>query len=224
MEEIKCSSAPPQKVLLMYQAVIEMVEEGFDVNKIKVSDITARAGIGKGTAYEYFSSKEEIIADAILYDVQGKREQLSRIVKEDGSFREKFGKILDYMTEVFREKETFCLLVRISTGSYEISESLHREYEKRQQDKGCRVMEDIVECFMRQGVAEGVIKERNPELQKMAFVAQVIAFVRTMTGMAMAVAAALDSLHLEEIVGTIAGDDTIFLAVHSEESGRILRD
>ena len=92
MEEIKCSSASPQKVLLMYQAVIEMIEEGFDVNKIKVSDITARAGIGKGTAYEYFSSKEEIIADAILYDVQGKREQLSRIVKEDGSFREKFGK------------------------------------------------------------------------------------------------------------------------------------
>lgn len=176
MEEIKCSSASPQKVLLMYQAVIEMIEEGFDVNKIKVSDITARAGIGKGTAYEYFSSKEEIIADAILYDVQGKREQLSRIVKEDGSFREKFGKILDYITEVFREKETFCLLVRISTGSYEISESLHRECEKRQQDKGCRVMEDIVECFMRQGVAEGVIKERNPELQKMAFVAQVIAF------------------------------------------------
>lgn len=57
-----------------------------------------------------------------------------------------------------------------------------------------------------------------------AEVAGSLLVVRTMTGMAMAVAAALDSLHLEEIVGTIAGDDTIFLAVHSEESGRILRN
>lgn len=176
MEERKMLSAPPEKVLLMYQAVVQMIGEGFDINKMKVSDITARAGIGKGTAYEYFSSKEEIIADAILYDVRCKHEQLSRIVKEDGSFQEKFGKILDYMTEVFREKETFCLLVRIVTGSYEISESLHRECEKRQQDGGCRVMEDIVECLMQQGIAEGVIKEQNPELQKMAFAAQMIAF------------------------------------------------
>ncbi|MBP3487769.1 MAG: TetR/AcrR family transcriptional regulator [Roseburia sp.] len=176
MEGRKALSALPEKVLLMYQAVIRMIGEGFDINKMKVSDITARAGIGKGTAYEYFSSKEEIIADAILYDVQGKHDHLAQIVKEDGSFREKFGKILDYMTEVFQEKETFCLLVRIVTGSYEISEPLRRECQKRQQDKDGRLLEDIVECLMRQAAAEGVIKERNPEFQKMAFVAQMIAF------------------------------------------------
>ena len=45
-----------------------------------------------------------------------------------------------------------------------------------------------------------------------------IVVMRTMTGMAMAVAAALDHLNLQEIVGTIAGDDTIFMAVRSEES------
>lgn len=55
-------------------------------------------------------------------------------------------------------------------------------------------------------------------------VAGTLVVVRTMTGMAMAVAAALDSLNLEEIVGTIAGDDTIFLAVHSAESGRHLKE
>lgn len=57
-----------------------------------------------------------------------------------------------------------------------------------------------------------------------AEVAGSLVVVRTMSGMAMAVAAALDSLRLDEIVGTIAGDDTIFLAVHSAESGRRLRD
>ena len=49
-----------------------------------------------------------------------------------------------------------------------------------------------------------------------------IVVMRTMTGMAMAVAAALDHLNLQEIVGTIAGDDTIFMAVRSEESAKRL--
>lgn len=47
--------------------------------------------------------------------------------------------------------------------------------------------------------------------------AQNIIVVRTLTGMAMAVAAAIDAMSFEEIVGSIAGDDTIFCAVRSEE-------
>ncbi|NLK20935.1 MAG: arginine repressor [Epulopiscium sp.] len=47
--------------------------------------------------------------------------------------------------------------------------------------------------------------------------AQNILVIRTLTGMAMAVAAAMDAFHYQEIVGTIAGDDTIFCAVRSEE-------
>jgi transcriptional regulator of arginine metabolism len=41
--------------------------------------------------------------------------------------------------------------------------------------------------------------------------------VQTLTGMAMAVAAAIDALDFDEIVGSIAGDDTIFCAVRTEE-------
>ena len=55
-----------------------------------------------------------------------------------------------------------------------------------------------------------------------ADVAGSLVVVRTLTGMAMAVAAALDGLHLDEIVGTIAGDDTIFLAARSIESAQVL--
>ena len=41
--------------------------------------------------------------------------------------------------------------------------------------------------------------------------------VRTVSGAAMAVGAALDHMQLEGIAGCIAGDDTIFLAVRSLE-------
>lgn len=45
--------------------------------------------------------------------------------------------------------------------------------------------------------------------------AQNILVIRTVAGMAMAVAAALDHMELPEIVGSIAGDDTIMCAVRS---------
>ena len=45
--------------------------------------------------------------------------------------------------------------------------------------------------------------------------AQNILVIKTVSGMAMAVAAALDALHWREIVGCIAGDDTIFCAVRT---------
>lgn len=47
--------------------------------------------------------------------------------------------------------------------------------------------------------------------------AQNILVIKTVSGMAMAVAAALDALNLREIVGSIAGDDTIMCAIRSVE-------
>ena len=54
--------------------------------------------------------------------------------------------------------------------------------------------------------------------------AQNILVIKTVSGMAMAVAAALDALRFAEVVGCIAGDDTIFVAVHTAEEARALKD
>lgn len=56
-----------------------------------------------------------------------------------------------------------------------------------------------------------------------ADVAQNILVIKTASGMAMAVAAALDSLHFEEIVGSIAGDDTIFCVAKTGEEAVLLQ-
>lgn len=41
--------------------------------------------------------------------------------------------------------------------------------------------------------------------------------IKTVSGMAMTVAAAIDALEIEEIVGSIAGDDTIMCAVRTAD-------
>ena len=65
------------------------------------------------------------------------------------------------------------------------------------------------------------ISEKYVRILKEAFIsmdmAQNILVLKTVSGMAMAVAAALDSLQMNEIVGCIAGDDTIMAAIRSVE-------
>lgn len=46
--------------------------------------------------------------------------------------------------------------------------------------------------------------------------------LKTVTGMAMAVATAIDALEVNEIVGCIAGDDTIFIAVSENSSTAVV--
>ena len=54
--------------------------------------------------------------------------------------------------------------------------------------------------------------------------AQNILVMKTVSGMAMAVATALDAMKFQEIVGCIAGDDTIFLAVRTVEETQELTE
>lgn len=54
--------------------------------------------------------------------------------------------------------------------------------------------------------------------------AQNILVIKTVSGMAMAVAAALDAIHFQELVGCIAGDDTIMCAVKSTDDTILMMD
>ena len=72
---------------------------------------------------------------------------------------------------------------------------------------------DMIEKYVR------VFKEDYRSMD----VAQNILVVKTVSGMAMAVAAALDHMDCDEIVGSIAGDDTIMCAVRStEDAGKLM--
>ncbi len=48
--------------------------------------------------------------------------------------------------------------------------------------------------------------------------------LKTLPGMAQASASALDSLNLADVVGTLAGDDTVFIATRTPTSAAILVD
>ncbi|MCI8774555.1 MAG: arginine repressor [Lachnospiraceae bacterium] len=55
-------------------------------------------------------------------------------------------------------------------------------------------------------------------------VAQNILVMKTVSGMAMAVAAAVDAMKMPEVVGCIAGDDTIMIAIRTADDTILVMD
>ena len=85
-------------------------------------------------------------------------------------------------------------LSKVSTGSGHQKYILHRIEEPGMSEKYIRVLKD---GYVAMDMAQNIL------------------VIKTVSGMAMAVAAAIDAMHLHEIVGCIAGDDTVMCALHS---------
>lgn len=56
-----------KKEQMIFDAVLCLMKQGVDIYTVKVQDIATAAGIGKGTLYEYFPSKEAIILQTLSY-------------------------------------------------------------------------------------------------------------------------------------------------------------
>ena len=78
---------------------------------------------------------------------------------------------------------------------------LRQEETSRMEDKYIRVLKD---GFVSMDMAQNIL------------------VVKTVSGMAMAVAAAIDAMQFQEVVGSIAGDDTIMMAVRTVEDTQLL--
>lgn len=111
----------PPKVLKLYEAVSQLVEEGADPGTLRVSTITDRAGIGKGTAYEYFDSKDEIVIYAVVYQMQTAMVELEKGLLERKSFREQLNYLLDEVTAQEGQKNSFLKQIHLLTDNSEFS-------------------------------------------------------------------------------------------------------
>lgn len=118
---LEAAGQVPPKVRQMYQAVIRLLEEGADVSGLRVSEITERAGIGKGTAYEYFDTKEEIVACAVVYHVQCVMDWFQQTLSKKESFAEQLDFLLDTMSVRDGRMHGFLRFVHLLTDSSEFS-------------------------------------------------------------------------------------------------------
>lgn len=119
-----------EKELAMFQAVIDLIEENVDVNSMKVSDITKKAGIGKGTAYEYFTSKEEMLSKAILWACEKETEKILEMLAGKDTMEAQILSVMDFIKTEMSARKCNMQLLKIQGHSCEIRENLCTEFEK----------------------------------------------------------------------------------------------
>lgn len=90
------------KVEALYKAVVELLLEGREIRKMKVSEITERAGIGKGTAYEYFESREELIVRALQYQQKTWANNIQEELAHKSGFVEKADFLFDMIDRIIK--------------------------------------------------------------------------------------------------------------------------
>lgn len=151
MEDILYS----EKKIAIFNGIIALMEKGINPYSIKVSDIAKAADVGKGTIYDYFTTKEEAISQAILYNINYQLDMVySRIKKKDG-FKKKFYEIL-HRIALYAENNISTIKTLLSFGG------IQEFYEYLSDYKGdlCQHVVRINKIFQHlweTGINEGVI-------------------------------------------------------------------
>ena len=174
----------PEKEVKIYIAVSDFIKEGKDINNLRISEISNRAGIGKGTTYEYFQSKEELIYKAIHYFVLNSTKAVLLKMVEGGSFKEKFYSIMDYMWNSRLEDSTLQSIMRFTRNVYpSFNGNQTLDYGDRYNPcTTIKFIENLLADYLNAGYSEGIFTEKDDVIRKSVLCSQLLLFLFLMKG------------------------------------------
>ena len=117
----------------LYAAALRLIEQGCDPKAMKVQQIAEAAGIGKGTVYEYFSSKNEILHGMSLYIFDDELNRLQVQLQGCTTAEGLAAAVGEYLTDLAKTRMG---VYRIIAGSAAALRTLVRSTLQRLQDAG----------------------------------------------------------------------------------------
>lgn len=147
-----------EKKIAIFNGIIALMERGINPYSIKVSDIAQAADVGKGTIYDYFTSKEEAISQAILYKIDNEVEAAYSRIKKKKGFKEKFYEGLHIIAECMDDKMSTLRMLLSLGGLQEFYEYL-REYKCDLSNHLLKIHE-LFDHLLEIGIEEGIIVDK----------------------------------------------------------------
>lgn len=152
------------KQLALYEATLALVAEGNAPHELTISRIAAKAGIGKGTVYEYFDSKEALFAGAVAYRAQQEAEELEETLNSCTRFTEAFCRLAGQIRGWVQNPLSSFRLTVTQFSSKEVVPLPEKERLCRQNQEN---LDALLDRFFAMGKAEGLI---GPDVDREAAV------------------------------------------------------
>ncbi|MFI3237347.1 MAG: helix-turn-helix domain-containing protein [Lachnospiraceae bacterium] len=152
----------PEKVLLLYQTIGLYIEEKADFNTLKVADIAKRAEIGKGTVYEYFETKEDLIALAFFFNLKLQVVKIKNELNQVDGFEAKLACIFHMLDSEISNREYMMQFFRMTSEVSTINHKLHMfmEENKGKTNMPIGIIVQIVEEICAQkGITDLAVQE-----------------------------------------------------------------
>ena len=147
------------KKQIIYEAALSLVNEKNDMSRIKVADIADRANIGKSTVYEYFDSKEQVIAEAVIFMLKTGITSFELIIEEDRGFKETYMLLLENIASVMSKNRSIFEYMTMNDKNLVVHSTItnivHTQLEELKSTY-FRMVEKLVD----KSVSEGIIKEK----------------------------------------------------------------
>ncbi len=102
MKSTPAATRGEKRPLILRAATEVFAEQGF--NSVTVAAIADRAGIGKGTVYEYFSSKDELLFAVFEWMNEGIFDRIHGLIEVGGTTLERLRSLLDLGAKITREQ------------------------------------------------------------------------------------------------------------------------
>ncbi|GFI48422.1 HTH-type transcriptional regulator BetI [Lachnospiraceae bacterium] len=170
------SEALAPKVKAIFQAVIRLIKEGADLNNLTVAEIAAKAGIGKGTVYEYFQNKEDVIAQALFHQLKTDCREMYQELCQEKDLYTKMNLVLLGMEKNLEEINCFVRSIHIMMDNSVISGKMRKMAEEKKE--GEILIVDMIRCIIdnETGSMEGLPAEKSAYLMMSVF-SKLICFV-----------------------------------------------
>mgnify|MGYP000423535207 CR=1 FL=1 len=95
----------------LYEAALRLIAKGVNPAAMKVQQIADEAGIGKGTVYEYFASKDEILQGMALYCFDTEIARIAVLMEPCTTLQELEDAVMAYLQNTFRQPDGVTYLI-----------------------------------------------------------------------------------------------------------------
>lgn len=144
-----------EKEICVFNGVMAISKAGKKIYNITVQDIAKAANMGKGTLYEYFSSKEEILLNTLVYFLGLENQKAQKIAQENISFKDKVYKLYDLILKSFDDGFAAVSQFSSSDEMLDIPKLINDSKEYIEQVMTTR--NQLIMDILQSGVKEGVI-------------------------------------------------------------------